>query len=312
MHKSNLNLSFFDKKNILITGAGGYIGSSVANVLTKTSCKLKLLTSKNGNIRDIRMWKRMLKNTHILFHFAAQTSAKFANENPHEDLQLNVIPILHILKTCKDYRFSPIIIFSGTATEFGATKKGLISEDHIDSPITIYDIHKLTAEKYLQYYSSQLHGRSVTLRLPNIYGPGQRSSKPDRGIVNLMVKKALEGETLTIFGTGKYVRDYLFIDDAVRAFLLSCSQIHKTSSKYYVIGTGVGHTIRKMISLIQKKVSSHTHKNVNVTSVPFPSYTSAIEYRHYIANSSRFNKDTGWSATISLAQGIEKTIEYYL
>ncbi len=301
----------FSKKNILITGANGYIGSSVAKTLANKARHLTLFTRQTGDIADKNIWKSLLKNIDIIFHFAAQTSSRFANNNPHQDLETNVLPILSMIETCIKYNYSPDIVFSGAVTEVGYTEKGKTNEEQKDLPITIYDIHKLTAEKYLQYYSNQLKRRAAILRLPNIYGPGPSSSRPDRGITNMMVKKAIKGEPLTVYGDGSYVRDYLYIDDVVDAFLKAAANLEKTKGKYYVVGTGVGHTILEMATIIKEEAEKITDKKIKILFASFPEGTSPIEYRNFIADSSKFRKDTGWSAKISLREGIRKTIEYF-
>lgn len=310
------------RKNILLTGANGYIGSSIANKLKNTN-RLFLLSRTGGqsekNIIHIKaditkkgVWKNILKNIDIIYHFAAQTSSQYANTYPSKDIKTNLMPIVDLVETCQKYHFSPDIIFAGTATETGFTDRNSINGNVKDLPITIYDINKLAAEKYLQYYSNQLNKRSVILRLANIYGPGPTSSRPDRGIVNMMIKKALRGESIVIYGDGNFIRDYLHIDNVANAFLLASANIEKTKGNYYFIGTGIGHTILKMATMIKEEVTKITGKKINIIFAPFPKDTSPIEHRNFIADSSNFKKDTNWSATISLREGIRKTIKYFI
>ncbi|MBI3366412.1 GDP-mannose 4,6-dehydratase, partial [Candidatus Roizmanbacteria bacterium] len=136
--------------------------------------------------------------------------------------------------------------------------------------------------------------------------------KSDRGIVNLMIKKALNDEPITIYGNGEFIRDYLYIDDVMRAFIKAGENIKKTKGNYYVIGTGVGHTILEMATTIKEEISKKIGKKVKIMFVPFPKDTSRIEYRNFVADTSRFMRDTGWSAKISLRRGIKKTIDYFL
>lgn len=312
MSKTHLNLSFFKKKQILITGANGYIGSSVAKVLAQAPCRLSLFTRQTGDITDKNIWRALLKNTDIVFHFAAQTSSNAANQKPMLDLETNVLPIINFIDTCTRYKYSPDFIFAGTVTEVGLTKQGNINEDRKDLPITIYDIHKLCVEKYLQYYCNQLKKRAVTLRLPNIYGPGPASSQPDRGIVNLMIKRALKNEPITVFGNGEYTRDYLYIDDVVTAFLVAAININKSKGNYYVLGTGVGHTIIQMANIVKNTVKRLTGKETKIIFTPFPENTLDIEFRNFTADSTAFQKTTSWEPTISLEEGIKKTVQYFL
>ncbi len=322
-------MGYFSKKNILITGADGYIGSSVTKLLLQRNCRLFLLSRYNskphhfsdahknisiiqGDITDKNIWRDILKNMDIVYHFAAQTSSKISNDQPELDLQINVLPVINLITTVIKYGYKPDVIFAGTVTETGFTDKGKINENRKDLPITVYDIHKLTAEKYLQYYGNQLNYRSVTLRLCNIYGPGPASSKPDRGIVNMMIRKALKGEPIAIYGNGKFMRDYLYISDVAVAFIKAAEHINKTKGNYYVLGTGTGHTVLDMARLIAKNVKRVAKRETRIQFSPFPNSTSKIEYRNFVADPMNYRKDTGWSAKISLQKGIAQTVAYFM
>jgi|SRR3989344_3539426 len=315
-------MDFFSRKNILITGANGYIGSSLTNKLKQSDCKLFLLSRKGGksmknitwykgDITEKGIWKKILQDIDLVFHFAAQTSSAIANSNPAKDAIHNFLPITEFIETCKNYGFRPDFIFSGTVTQVGLTKSIPVNEKFRDNPVTIYDIHKLAAEKYLQYYSSEFNGRTTILRLPNIYGPGQASSRADRGIVNLMIKKALLGDSLTVFGSGKYIRDYLYIDDVVSAFLTAAKKIKKINGNYYILGTGKGHSILQMVNLIKKEVEKRINKKIKIVFREFLPGTSRIELRNFIADPSSFKRDSGWKSAIMLQEGIKKTVEYF-
>jgi len=323
------HLKYYRDKTILITGGFGYIGSSVVSVLNKISCNIIVVTKENrrdagfsdgaaqvsvieADIKKKDIWKDLLIGVDVLFHFAAQTSSNVANSNPSFDTEVNLLPVVNIIETCQKNNFSPHIVFSGTVTEAGLTTTYPVNESFRDTPITVYDINKLAAEKYLQFYSNQLGNFAVTLRLPNVYGPGPKSSSADRGILNAMIRKALSGKPLTIYGDGNFIRDYIYIDDVAEAFLLAGAEIDTLKGNYYVIGTGVGYTMKDAVGIINDEVMQKTGKNVEITFVPPPENISQIEYRNFVADSKSFNSLTGWKARISLHEGIKRTINYFL
>lgn len=318
---------YFTNKRILITGASGYIATNLIDVLKDVDCSMIRLSRKNslqhvdgvaniediqGDIRGEHIWKEVLNGTDIIYHFAAQTSAYIAEVNPFADLEANVLPMLRILEVCQKQLYKPSIIFSGTVTETGMTKVVPVNEDRKDNPITIYDLHKLMAENYLKYFSEKDIVQGVILRLPNVYGPGPKSSSKDRGILNLMIKRALSGMTLQVYGSGNQIRDYIYIDDVVCAFLVAAINIEKTNGQHFVIGSSIGFSVSDSIYLVKERVLEKTGKQIDIVNIPPPSTSFLIEERNFIADISRFTSSTGWQPKFSLNNGIDRTIDSYL
>jgi UDP-glucose 4-epimerase len=186
-----------------------------------------------------------------------------------------------------------------------------VGENHLDHPVTVYDLHKQMAEQYLCWYAEQGLVRGVTLRLANVYGPGPRSSRIDRGILNQMILKALAGETLTVYGAGDQVRDYLYVEDAARAFLSAALHSEALNGKYFVIGSGRGHTIAEAVNLVADLAKAKTGRPVTVDHIPPPKNILPIEQRNFVADSGQFSQATGWQAGIPFARGIELTMEAF-
>lgn len=316
----------FTGKQILVTGANGYIATNLIEALKDVECSVVRLSRKSnlqpvdgvanivdvqGDIRDEKIWKEALNGTEIIYHFAAQTSAYIGEEKPFDDFQSNVMPMIRLLEICQNQLCKPSVIFSGTVTETGITKHVPVNEDRQDKPATIYDLHKLMAENYLKYYSEKEIVQGVILRLANVYGPGPKSSGKDRGILNLMIRKALDGSSLSVYGAGKQIRDYIYIDDVVRAFLVAASNIGKTRGQHFVIGSGVGFSVSDAINLVAERVYDKTGIRAEVTHIKPPSALSLIEERIFIADISRFSLCTCWKPEIPLIDGIDRTIDFY-
>jgi len=186
-----------------------------------------------------------------------------------------------------------------------------VDESHPDHPITVYDLHKQMAEQYLRWYTEQGFVRGVTLRLANVYGPGPLSSRSDRGILNQMVRRALAGEPLTIYGAGDPLRDYIYVKDVARAFIAAARHSAALNGRYFVIGSGQGHTIAEAMRMIAARCGARTGREVPVQHIDPPGALSPIEQRHFVADSHRFCAATGWQAHHTLADGIDLTLEAF-
>jgi UDP-glucose 4-epimerase len=317
---------FYQGKRILVTGASGYIAWNLIKGLVEYSCDIVCFSSNTKNIKhsgianfdfieanyqDEVAFQKAVKNIDIVYHLASQTSVYEAEKNPLADYEANVRPIQLLLEACRKSGSSPTIIFSGTSTQCGIPKELPVDENVIDNPITTYDFHKLQAERWLKFYTSQGLVKGLSLRLANVYGPGPKSSSSDRGILNLMINKALRGEDLTIYGTGEYIRDYIYIDDVISTFLSASIYINKFNGKHFVLGSGKGNTINDAIHLVGKLVTKKTGKKVFVQNIDMPKDMSKIEFRNFKAGIASLQKIGLCNNMLKIDEGINKTIEYY-
>ena len=316
--------SYFEGKRIVITGASGYLASNLVYRLQDSRCTIVRLSRKEnlppidgkadvidiaGDICERDTWEQVMKNVNIVYHFAAQTSVYVAHDNPLADWLINVAPMLHLLETCREKHEQPVVIFSGTVTEVGIPKSLPVDETHDDQPVTIYDLHKLMAENYLKYYAGQGTVQGTILRLANVYGPGPKSSSADRAVINMMMRKALKGEALTIYGTGEYLRDYIFVEDVISAFLKAPACIEHLNGKHFVLGSGEGVTIARAFTFMAERVTLKIGKQISVEYIAPPAAQSPIEARNFVADTQQFASATGWQAQYSLIDGIDHTLE---
>lgn len=321
-------LPHFEHKTVLFTGSSGYIASCTTAALSSVNCRLVRLTRNAARLRpvsgafqvnDIEVditsdcdWSRILAGVDVVFHLASQTSVAIADHDPSRDFIANVKPLINMLNACTVNGYRPTIVFAGTTTEIGIPRSLPVNERHYEDPITIYDVHKLFAEKYLKFHAGEGRIRGCALRLSNVYGPGPKSSNVDRGILNLMIRKALKGESLTLFGSGAQVRDYIYIDDAANAFFHAAAHIEKTDGRHFVIGSGKGHTIADAFRTVAERVAAKTGRKVEVINIAPPGGLSPIETRNFFADITEFSAATGWKPRCPLAAGVDRTIDYFM
>jgi nucleoside-diphosphate-sugar epimerase len=307
-------------ETVLVTGAGGYLGARLVDALVERGHRVRRASRRElaphasaavfdsivGDTASREMWQQAIAGCTAIVHLAAQTSTYVANADPLRDAEVNLRPLYLLLDEVKRADAHPLVVLAGAATQVGLTVTLPVDESLVDQPVTIYDLHKLQAEQLLLYHHRQGAIRGACLRLANVYGPGPASSSPDRGVLNLMVRRALREEDLTIYGTGEYVRDYIYIDDVVDAFIATVEHGARSSGRYYVLGSGQGHTVAEAISIV-RTVAERRDKRPRVTHVPMPDTASPIETRNFIADTRALTAATGWHARISLDEGLERT-----
>ncbi len=305
------NLNDYDNKTLLITGASGYIASSLIETLSRVNCRIISVSRKNNDLWDSNFWRAILKDVDIIFHLAAQTSIKLANENPPQDMQHNIVPLITLLETCQQHHYSPHIILASSVSIYGLTKQLPVDESQPDNPLTTYCLHKQLAEHYLKYYIRQGVVTGCALRLANVYGPGATASSSDRNILNKMILTALRAKPLTVYGDGNYIRDYVYIDDVANAFLAAGLAINVVNGKHFIISSGEANTFMHAIHTVAKEVTLKTQKDITINNIPLPETISAIDLRNFQGNSQAFCQATAWQAQTPLTQGIRKTVNHY-
>jgi UDP-glucose 4-epimerase len=328
MNKTQMSEAYAGR-TIVVTGASGYLGDALVRRLVDADVQL-IRISRNleklrqlplasaqaqcydvvGDIAETSFWHDQFGQFDIdtVFHLAGQTSAYVANDNPEQDSNANVAPMLGILSGCETRTNPPTIIFAGAATEVGVTTFGPVDETAADAPDTIYDLHKLVAEHYLKHAVRQGLAKGATLRLANVYGPGQQSGSDDRGILNRMVRTALNGDPVTIFGDGSQIRDYVHLEDVLNAFLMAGGNPDLLMGQHFIIGSGMPHSISEAFHMVARGVAVAKGYDAPIKFLPWPEHALAIEFRNFFADFSLFERTTGWRPEIKLENGIQQTV----
>jgi UDP-glucose 4-epimerase len=313
-------------KKVLITGGLGMIGSNLAHALVKAGAKVAILDASlplygsnkfnlkgienqieviAGDIRSSFLMGKAVKGKDFIFHLAAQVSYIDSMIDPLVDLDINCRGHLILLEACRKANPKAKIIFSGSRMEYGKIQSIPVTEEHPTNPLMFYGIHKLTAEKYNLLYWNNFGIPSVTVRITNPYGPRQQMRHAKYGIINWFIRQAMGNKDIFIFGDGKQIRDYIYIEDIVDG-LLAVAVSPKTAGKVYNLGSGKGTKFIDMAKMVIETVGKGQIKNV-----VWPKNYQNIETGNFVADISKISRQTGWHPKINLREGIAKTVGFY-
>jgi len=218
--------------------------------------------------------------------------------------------LIHLATAARAARRRPRVVYASTATVHGLTERLPVDEDAETSPITVYDLHKLCAERHLELASSQGLLDGVSLRLSNVYGPSPGSRSADgRGVLNTVTARAMRGADLCLYGDGAYLRDYVYIADVVRAFVTAGVQ-PGVSGRSLNVGSGTGITVRDAFHLVTERAERVSGRRSVVRCAPWPDHADPIDRRHFTANIDRMDMVCGWRPAVGLADGIDHLIDH--
>lgn len=303
-----------------VIGASGYIGSKLVNKLTDSGCNVirssRRDTITNGDsefvmaeLDSLDFWLNIVEKSDVIIHLAGNTSINVANDNPALDLNSSVVPIYRLIEACKILRKRPRVVFASTVTAYGFTDNLPVSEATAENPESFYDLHKFFVERQLVLATKLNICDGVSLRLANVYGPSSaNSSANDRGILNKIIGLALAGDTVSLYGGGNYIRDYIYIDDVVDAFILA-SISSKSAGEVFNVGSGVGTSVRDAFNAVTQEVYRQTNKIIEMKDVPWPENSPKIDMRNFTASIKKAHTCLGWSPKVSLQTGIATTVK---
>ncbi|MBN4049243.1 NAD-dependent epimerase/dehydratase family protein, partial [archaeon AH-315-M20] len=254
-------------KNILVTGAAGFIGSRLVNGLLQQGksvigldnldhpCGAKIdCRFREGDVRDSQLIDELVEKADVVYHLAAQGHVGRSFVEPQQTFDVNVGGTINVLKACEKYRregYKKRLIFASSCEVYGTVQTDPISESHPLNPQSPYAKSKVEAERLCIEYS--VRGVDVVvLRLFNTYGPRQRSDNYG-AVIPIFVEKVSKGEPPEISGNGAQTRDFMYIDDALQALLtfgiMSGSEVYGEPIN---IGTGIDISISDLANLILK------------------------------------------------------------
>jgi UDP-glucose 4-epimerase len=313
-------------KNVLITGGLGFIGSNLAIRLVRDGARVTvcdaLIESYGGNfanvrevrsdlevhlsdVRDEAEMARLVEGRDVVFHLAAQVSHVLSLSNPYPDIDINIKGTAAVLEACRKRNPEALVVRSGTRGQYGPAVRLPVSEETPADPRGLYEISQLAAEMICRTYT-RIHGvRTVPLRLTNVYGPRGQMKHSHFGVVNWFVRLALEGKPIPIFGTGKILRDFLYVDDCVDALLAAACE-PATIGEIVNVGNDRSSTFLEVAGILCDLV-----RGTEIVFTDFTPERKAQEPGDFVSDISKIRRLTGWEPQIDLREGLSRTVAFY-
>ena len=226
--------------------------------------------------------------------------------DPQADLDINASAQLSILETCRKHNPSVKIVFASTRQIYGKPEYLPVDEKHPIRPVDVNGINKLAGEWYHILYNNVYGIRACALRLTNTYGPGMRVKDARQTFLGIWVRNLIEGKPVLIFGDGAQLRDFNYVDDVVEAMLLAAVS-DEANGEIYNLGSREVVNLKELAAMM---VEMHPSGHYEV--VPFPPERKAIDIGDYYSDFTKIKEALGWEPTISLKDGLRKSLDYYL
>ena len=316
----------FSGKKALITGGLGFVGSNLAIRLVSSGADVHivdcLMPGHGGNMFNIRgiekdvevdysditdtgAMNRLVKGKDFIFHLAGQNDHVLALNDPFPDLQNNVFGTAVLLEACKKNNRDAPIIYASTRGVYGPVEKLPVSESAVPKPRGLYELTNYMAEKMFGIYRNTHSIQFVNLRLTNLFGPRSQMMHARFGVVNWFIRLALEGKEIPLFGGGGVLRDFLYVDDAVDAFLAAASS-PRAFGQTFNVASGRPVSVKEIAGKIVRLAGGGTLRQS-----PYTPERKQIEPGDFYANISKIGSEIGWRPATGIEEGLKKTIEYY-
>jgi UDP-glucose 4-epimerase len=310
----------------MITGGLGFIGSNLAHQLVSLGARVlivdSLIPAYGGNlfnihgiedslrvnIADIRQQSTMnylVRGHDVIFNLAGQVSHIDSMEEPYTDLEINCRSQLTLLEACRHNNPDVKVVFAGTRQIYGRPESLPVTESHLVRPTDINGINKAAGEYYHLVYNNVFGVRATSLRLTNVYGPRQLIKHSRQGFIGWFIRLVLEDKEIHIYGDGTQLRDFVYVDDAVDAFLRAGAN-DVTNGEVFNVGGLEPIQHRDLVELMIRIASRGRFR-----CTPWPPEKQAIDIGDFYSDSSKIASTLGWHATTTLADGLQRTFAYY-
>lgn len=294
----------FKRKKILITGGNGFIGSNLTEKLRFYGGRVDVYDLSDGNdILDYSNLQSYIKKRYdIIYHLSGFSGSAKSSIEKMKSFKINSFATAKLCELLKIYSQDTKLVISGSRLEYGIPIYLPVDEKHPTLPNSIYGLSRLIASQIVVSFIKKNNLKTTIIRTSNVYGPHPKTKFQGYNVINSFIDLALQGKDLTIYGRGRQVRDYIYIDDLVEAFML-CSK-EKANGQIYNLGFGKGISFKGMVKLIQK-----TAGKGKLNYRQWPKDIKDVETGDYITDITKIKKELNFTPKVNFQKGIEKTMK---
>ena len=300
---------------ICVTGGAGFIGSHVAEAMVAAGHRVLIVDDLSSGrkenvpdgaelaVLDVRSEEagRFLveREVEILIHHAAQMDVRRSVEDPVFDAEVNIIGLLNLLESGRRGSLRQVIFASTGGAIYGEQDVHPADETHPAQPVSPYGVAKLASERYLFFFHCQYGLDATCLRYANVYGPRQ-NPHGEAGVVAIFTHKLLDGEKAVVNGNGLQTRDYVYVDDVVRA---NRAAVNRPGFAIYNVGTGIETDVNTLFK--------HIADAAGYISAPAHGPAMAGEQQRSSISSERLLEELSVAVDTPLAKGIPATVGWF-
>lgn len=301
---------------VLVTGGAGFIASHVADLHLQNGYEVvvvdDLSTGHAYNLNPAaKFYKVDIRSPQLaevfekerpdfVNHHAAQMNVRRSVVEPLFDADVNILGSINLIECAKKYEVKRLVYISTGGAVYGEPEYVPCDEAHPINPICQYGASKHTVEHYLFMYHVNYGLNYTVLRYPNVYGPRQ-DPHGEAGVVAIFTGQMLADEQVVINGDGEQTRDFVYVGDCAQANLLALTT--ENSNGIFNIGYNRGTSVNEIFQVLKKATDYKL--------APVYGPAKVGETRHIYLKADKAQQVLGWKPTISLEEGLEKTVDYF-
>ena len=313
---------------VLVTGGAGFIGSHLVDAMVRQGMDVTVLDNFRTGLRenladvasDIRLVEgsilepddvaKVMKGQDLVSHQAAQLEITRAIDDPVEDLITNTVGTLNVLKAAVQFGIPKVVMASSAGVYGQAVELPQYEDSHPTNPNWAYGVSKLATEKYAAIFEEADGLRIVPLRYGIVYGTREWYGR----VLTIFLKRALEGESLVVFGDGDQVRDFVNVSDVVD-MNLRCLFDDAADNEVFNVSSGMGTTINGLAELVRKVSGSdveilHEELEEGATSKYYDRIRLPQELRELVQSYEKAERLVGWEPSVQLEAGLREEYEW--